>query len=128
MAVTNDNIRDLLNRPRGRTEATVTEYVTIRTAQVAKVVRSDALFGVTTNAPSTTLQESAIKMLVAVDCLNVLIDTVPMYYPENEQGANDQRYREQLARFQKQADETLALVSEKGGAAYYTKSTDTRLE
>ena len=129
MVVTNDNIRDLLNRPRGLTEATITEYVTIRTAQVNKVVRSSTLFGAASdNTPTTTLTDSAIKMMVCVDCLNVLIDTVPMYYPEKEQGANDQRYRDQLARFQKQANEALALVSEKGGAAFYKKSTSTRLE
>ena len=128
MAVTSDNIRDLLNRPRGLTAATVTEYITIRTAQVDKVVRSGSLFGVTTNAPSTTIKESAIKMMVCVDCLNVLIDTVPMYYPEKEQGTQDMRFRDQLKRFQKEADRALALISEKGGAAFYNKSTSTRLE
>ena len=65
MVVTNDNIRDLLNRPRGLTEATITEYVTIRTAQVNKVDRSSTLFGADSdNTPPTTLTDSAIKMMV----------------------------------------------------------------
>ena len=39
MAVTTAQIRDLLNRPRGLTEGTITEYITIRTAEVNKKVR-----------------------------------------------------------------------------------------
>ena len=127
--MTNDNIRDLLNRPRGLTEGTITEYVSIRDAQVTKVARSPTLFGATVaNAPTTALKDSATKMLVCVDCLVILIDTVPMYYPEADQKVNDQRFRDQLKTFEKRADEALALVSEKGGAAFYQKSTATRLE
>ena len=37
MAVTNDNIRDLLNRPRGLNDATITEYISIRTEQVKQI-------------------------------------------------------------------------------------------
>ncbi len=36
MAVTTSQIRDLLNRPRGLNEGTITEYITIRTAEVNK--------------------------------------------------------------------------------------------
>ena len=39
MAVTTSQIRDLLNRPRGLNDGTVTEYITIRTAQVNKQVQ-----------------------------------------------------------------------------------------
>ena len=36
MAVTSEQIRDLLNRPKGLNEATITEYIIIRTTQVTK--------------------------------------------------------------------------------------------
>ena len=129
MAITNDQIRDLLNRPRGLTEGTISEYVTIRTDQVNKVARSSTLYAVSADsAVSTDNKESAIKFLVCVDCLNVLIDTVPTYYPESVQRTTDQRFREQLTRFQAQADELLGMVSEKGGTAFNIKSTETRQE
>ena len=60
MAVTTTQIRELLNRPRGLNEATITEYVTIRTAEVNKKARG-ANFGVTADiAPTDSLKESAI--------------------------------------------------------------------
>ena len=40
MTVTTDNIRDLQNRPRGLNEATITELISIRTAQVNKSARN----------------------------------------------------------------------------------------
>ena len=81
MAVTTAQIRDLLNRPRGLNEATINEYVTIRTAEVNKKARG-ANFGVTAdNAPTDALKESAIKFIVCVDCLRVLIDTIPAVHP-----------------------------------------------
>ena len=64
MAVTTSQIRDLLNRPRGLTEGTITEYLTIRTAEVNKKSRQSGYVGVTTNAPTDALKESAIKMLI----------------------------------------------------------------
>ena len=130
MAVTTTQIRDLLNRPRGLNEGTITEYITIRTAEVNKVVRSSTLFGASTdNAPTTTLKESAIKMLVCVDCLTVMIDTIPTYYPDlNEQKVNDQRFRDQLRVFIKRAEDAYGLIAEKGGAAFYVHQTNTRLE
>ncbi len=83
MAVTTAQIRDLLNRPRGLNEGTINEYITIRTAEVNKKTRQADLFGVTdTYAPDTTVKESAIKFLVCVDCLRVLIDTIPAVVPE----------------------------------------------
>ena len=68
MAVTSDNIRDLLNRPRGLNNATITEYITIRTAEVNKKARAATYVGVSTNAPTDALKESAIKFMVCVDC------------------------------------------------------------
>ena len=101
MAVTTDNIRDLLNRPRGLNNGTITEYITIRTAEIAKKARAAEYFGVSSAAaPSTTLKESAIKFLVCVDCLRVLIDTIPAVFPEKLQGTSDIRYTKQLASFE----------------------------
>ena len=90
MAVTTSQIRDLLNRPRGLNEATISEYITIRTAEVAKKSRKATYVGGTVNnVPDDTLKESAIKFIVAVDCLRVLIDTIPTYVPEKERGTQD---------------------------------------
>ena len=63
MAVTNAQIRDMLNRPRGLNEGTITEYVTIRTAEENKVTRGSS-YNVGDNAVTDTLKESAIKALV----------------------------------------------------------------
>ena len=58
MAVTNDNIRDLLNRPRGLNEATITELITVRTNEVNKFSRG-AGYGVdTVNVVSDALVSS----------------------------------------------------------------------
>ena len=126
MAVTTAQIRDLLNRPRGLNEGTISEYITIRTAEVSKKVRA-VLFGVTSdNAPSTTLQESAIKFLVCADCLRVVIDTIPSWVPEKEQGTQDVRYNQQLKSFEKAALEAIRTIEEKGGSAFYSGKTETR--
>ena len=110
MAVTEAQIRDLLNRPRGLNSATITEYITIRTAEVNKKARVANLIGVTTNAPTDTLKESAIKFMVCVDCLRVLIDTIPAVVPEKEQGTSDIRFNRQLASFEKQAEAAMAVI------------------
>ena len=127
MAVTVAQIRDLLNRPRGLNDGTINEYITIRDAEVAKKARG-ANFGVVDNAPTTALKESAVKFLVCCDCLRVLIDTVPSWVPEKEQGTQDVRYNQQLKSFEKQALEALRTIEEKGGSAFYSGKTDTRLE
>ena len=125
MAVTNDNIRDLLNRPRGLNEATITELVTIRTAQVNKLARGTK-YGVE-SAVDTTLKESEIKFLVALDSLNILVDTVPSYYSEDMQSVYDRRFQQQIITFQQRADEAVALIAEASGSAFATGSTKTRL-
>ena len=128
MAVTTAQIRDLLNRPRGLNEGTITEYITIRTAEVNKKTRAVDYFGGTTdNVPSTTLKESAIKMMVCVDCLRVLVDTVPTFVPEKEQGTQDIRFSQQLRSFEKQALEAMRAIEEKGGAAFKVDATTTRV-
>ena len=125
MAITIDNIRDLLNRPRGLNEATITELITIRTAQVNKQARGNR-YGVSTPV-DTTLKESAIKFLVVLDCLNILVDTVPSYYSEDVQSAYDRRFQQQIITYQQRADEALALIAEASGSAFATGKTTTRL-
>lgn len=128
MTVTTDNIRDLLNRPRGLNTATITEYITIRTEQVTKVARGTHLLATdSANAVTTAQKESAIKFLVAVDCLKVMIDTIPSYVAENDRREQDIRLGAQLKSFEKQAQEMLALVSEKGGTVYQGKVTKTKV-
>jgi|TARA_X000001382_G_scaffold101030_1_gene75708 hypothetical protein len=127
MAVTNDNIRDVLNRPRGLNEGTITELLSIRTNEVNKVARG-TLYGVgASEAPSTDLKEGAIKMLVALDCLNILIDTVPSYYSEEQQRVYDRRFQQQILTFQQRADEALALITDLGTATFATGNSKTRL-
>ena len=128
MAVTTSQIRDLLNRPRGLVEGTITEYLTIRTAEVNKKARKATYVGGTTdNVPTDTLKESAIKFLVAVDCLRVLIDTIPTFVPEKERGTTDIRFAAQLNSFQKSATQAMAAIEEKGGSAFKVKATKTRV-
>ena len=72
MTVTTDNIRDLLNRPRGLNDATITEYISMRTEQVNKSARNNAFLAEdSTNVVTTAQKESAIKALVCADCLRL---------------------------------------------------------
>jgi len=128
MAVTTDNIRDLLNRPRGLNEGTITEYISLRTTQVTKQARSTLyLADDSVNAVTEAQREVAIKMLVCVDCLSVLIDTVPTYYSEEDRSVYDRRYQEQLKAFQMRANEAVAMISDKGGTAFVVDNTTTRM-
>jgi len=128
MAVTTSQIRDLLNRPRGLNEATISEYITIRTAEVSKKSRKATYVGGTVNnVPDDTLKESAIKFLVAVDCLRVMIDTIPTFVPEKERGTQDIRFSAQLNSFQKSATAALSSIEERGGSAFKVKATKTRV-
>lgn len=127
MAVTTDQVRDLLNRPRGLNEETINEYLTIRTEEVTRKARSTTTYGLGEGTGITdTLKESAIKFLVATDCLRVMIDTIPSYVPENEQRQQDIRIRAQLARFEQRADEALAAIAEAAGSAFAVASTTSR--
>ena len=128
MAVTTDNIRDLLNRPRGLNNGTINEYITIRTAEVNKKARASGLYGVgADDAPTDALKESAIKMLVCVDCLRVLIDTIPAVVPEKEQGTSDIRFNRQLSSFEASANKAMGLIEEAGGSAFAVKTTASRI-
>lgn len=127
MTVTKDNIRDLLNRPRGLNDATIDEYITLRTAEVNKVARgTEYLASDSANAVTTELKETAIKSLVCVDCLIVLVNTIPTYYPQGEQQAVDQRYQFQLKSFEERAKNLMGMISGKGGTAYFSTATDSR--
>ena len=130
MAVTSDNIRDLLGRPKGLLTVTITEYINMRTNFVDKVARDEINLNDSTNAVSTALKEDAIKMLVAVDCLSILIDTLPGQMSAGD--LDDSRYQDrwyqyQLDMFRKRAKEALDLVAEAGGTAFAVKSTSSRI-
>ena len=127
MAVTTSQIRDLLNRPRGLNEGMITEMITIREAQVNKVARGDKYGIDDTSQVTTTLKDSATKMLVCMDCLLVLVDTVPAYYSEDEQSVYDRRFQSQIEVFEKRAQEALALISDSGISTFATGKTKTRL-
>lgn len=127
MAVTTDNIRDLLNRPRGLNNATINEYITMRTAEVNKNARgTEYLASDSANAITTDLKETAIKSLVCLDCLGVLVNTIPSYYPADEQKAVDQRFQYQLKEFRERSEKLMAMVSGVGGTAFAVDSTNTR--
>ena len=126
--ITVNTIRDLLNRPRGLNSGTIIEYVNMRNTQIAKKSRKANYVGVnSTNAPTTAEIETAIKLVVCVDCLRVLIDTIPAVVPEKEQGISDVRFNKQLASFEKQAEDALAVIMEKGGTAFYVKGTSSKV-
>lgn len=128
MTVTTDNIRDLLNRPRGLNDATITEYISIRTEQVNKSARNNAFLAEdSVNIVTTAQKESAIKALVCADCLQVMIDTLPSYVNEDEKKQQDIRLTAQLRGFIKRGEEMLALISEVGGTAVKFSQTKTRL-
>ena len=127
ISVTNTQIRDLLNRPRGLGEATITEYVTIQSNRINKMARGTS-YEVGTAAVTDAQKSDAVKYLVCCDCLRVLIDTAPMYVPENEMRQQDIRLRTQLETMQREANKILALIAEKGGTAFYTSQTVTRIE
>ncbi len=127
MTVSTDNIRDLLNRPRGLNNATITEYISMRTEEVNKKARStEYLASDSTNAVTEAQKETAIKALVCMDCLLVLVNTVATFYPLDEQKAIDQRFQEQLKSFTKRSDELLSMVAGKGGTAFVVDSTNSR--
>ena len=130
MAVTADNIRDLLGRPKGLLTVTITEYINMRTNFVDKVARDEINLNDSTNAVSTALKEDAIKMLVAVDCLSILIDTLPGQMSAgdlDDSRYQDRRYQYQLDMFRKRAKEALDLVAEAGRTAFAVKSTSSRI-
>ena len=130
MAITNptkSQIRDLLNRPRGLNDGTIDEYITIRSAQITRMRRSSTLYGLSDTAGvNDTECESAIKFLVCVDCLRVMIDTIPMYVPEAEQRRTDIRLSAQLKSFEAQAERLLKAIAEAESSAFAIDSSNSR--
>ena len=128
MAVTNAQIRDLLNRPRGLNEGTITEYITVRTNEVNKRARGTQYLATdSANKVSDALKDDAIKMLVCADCLSVLIDTYVSSVPENDRGEQDRRFKEQMKVFQERGAIALNLITEAAGSAYSEYQTSTQL-
>ena len=126
MAVTEAQIRDLLNRPRGLNSGTITEYITMRTNQVNKVARSSTLYGVSSDSGvSDDNKDDAVKALVCLDCLQVLIDTAPMFVPENEFRQQDIRFNQQIAQFRRMVNAFVGLIEEAGGSAFHITQTST---
>ena len=122
--ITVNAIRALLNHPRGLNSGTIIEYVNLRNTQINKKSRKVNYVGVdATNAPTTAEVETAVKLVVCVDCLRVLVDTIPAVVHEKEQGTSDIRFNKQLASFEKQAEDALAVIEEKGATAFYKKAT-----
>ena len=122
--ITVNAIRALLNHPRGLNSGTIIEYVNLRNTQINKKSRKVNYVGVdATNAPTTAEVETAVKLVVCVDCLRVLVDTIPAVVPEKEQGTSDIRFNKQLASFEKQAEDALAVIEERGATAFYKKAT-----
>ena len=81
----------------------------------------------TANVVSDALKDGAIKMLVCLDSLNILIDTVPTYYSEEDQRVYDRRFQQQILTYQQRADEAVSLIAEASGSAFATGKTTTRL-
>ena len=129
MAATEANIRDLLNYPKGLNSGTITQYITMRTEQVNKQARGVLyLADNTTNAVTTAQKDECVKALVCLDCLSVLIDTIPTHVPEEEQRVSDMRLRSQISTFRTRSSQLLKLISEEGATVYETGSTSTRIE
>lgn len=130
MAVTNDNIRDLLGRPKGLLTATITEYISIRTNFVNKVARDADYLPDNTNEVTSSLKDDAIKMLVATDCLGILVDTMPgnpASSGQDDARYQDRRFQYQLTMFRKRAEDALNLISEQGSKAFAVNSTSSRI-
>ena len=129
MAITTDQIRNLLGRPKGLLTDTINEYIDMRTDEVDKVARTDLYLVNDTYAVTSAEKENAIKYLVCVDCLVVLIDTLPSQFNKADDARfYDRRFQYQIDVFRQRANEALALISEKGGRAFAVGSTSTRIE
>jgi hypothetical protein len=129
MAITTDQIRNLLGRPKGLLADTINEYINMRTDEVDKVARTDLYLVDSTYAVTAAQKENAIKYLVCVDCLVVLIDTLPSAFNKADDARfYDRRFQYQIDVFKKRADDALALISEKAGRAFAVKSTSSRIE
>jgi len=126
MAVTSSQIRDLLGRPQGLPEGTVTEYITMRTNEADVIARTNKYDIATANQVTTAQKEDYIEAAVCMDVLTVLIDTLPM--DSIERKGNDTRFKTQLDAFARRAAEMRVVIAEPDAAAFATSSSATRLE
>jgi len=128
VAVTTDSIRALLGRPKGLLNETINEYIDLRTDEVDKVARTELYLVDDTYAVTTAQKENAIKMLVCLDCLTVLIDTIPSQFNKADDARfYDRRFQYQIDVFKKRAEDALRLVADKAGTAFSTASTSSRI-
>ena len=128
MAVTTSQIRDLLNRPTGLVEGTITEYINMRDREATKIARTSSYNIGTDHQVTTDLKEDFIKAAVCVDCLIVLIDTLPSDLEPNQRTVSDTRFREQLNAFKERMATARQNIAEPNAAAFATDSTATRQE
>ena len=128
MAVTTTQIRDLLNRPTGLVEGTITEYIDMRGREADKIVRTNSYNIATAQQITTDLKDDFVKAAVCVDCLIVLIDTLPSDVTPNQRTNSDSRFREQLLAFKERMATAREIIAEPNAAAFATDSTATRQE
>lgn len=128
MAVTNAQIRDLLNRPPNLVEGTITEYVNMRTIEANKIARTSS-YGIGDDHQVTTAQkEEFIKAAVCADVLAVLINTLPHHTMGETRTGTDDRFRRQLEQFQARAAELKAMIAEPSAAAFVVDKSASRQE
>lgn len=128
MAITNAQIRDLLGRPPGLPEGTITEYISMRTNEADAIARTNKYNVSDDHKVSTAEKEDFIKAAVCVDVLTVLIDTLPYSTMSMEERQNnDTRFRYQLDTFKERAAVMREIIAEPPAAAFSTHSSDTRM-
>lgn len=128
MAVTSNSIRALLGRPKGLLEETISEYIDYRTDEVDKIARTELYLVDDTYSVTSAQKENAIKMLVCVDCLTVLVDTLPSQFNKADDARfYDRRFQYQIDVFRKRAEEALRMVADKAGSAFATSKTSSRI-
>lgn len=128
MVVTSNSIRALLGRPKGLLEETISEYIDYRTDEVDKIARTELYLVDDTYSVTSAQKENAIKMLVCVDCLTVLVDTLPSQFNKADDARfYDRRFQYQIDVFRKRAEEALRMVADKAGSAFATSKTSSRI-
>ena len=128
MTVTSTQIRDLLNRPPNLVDGTITEYLTMRTLEANKIARTQQYGIAAANSVNAADKDEYIKAAVCVDCLVVLVNTLPHYTMPDAKEGTDDRFRRQLEAFQTRADRFRTLIAEPNAAAFDVDSTATRVE
>jgi hypothetical protein len=128
MTVTSTQIRDLLNRPPNLVDGTITEYLTMRTLEANKIARTQQYGIAAANSVNDADKDEYVKAAVCVDCLAVLVNTLPHHTMPDAREGTDDRFRRQLEAFQTRADRFRTLIAEPNAAAFNVDSTATRVE